>query len=182
MALRVLRLRHWCPMKKSDVQSPSKTNGDPLVRKREAVVQDRPPALLSILCRPHCWGLAFCTTLVCRAKRVTGDRVRPPVTGVQDFAPSQCPGQLRELVPNKAALQSWLWCGTGWATAARLGHALFPQDSCDFTLWFQACHYRYSSGETQAIAWASPHRNPFQDLNYLCAAVNIWFSHFLSAG
>lgn len=51
MALRVSQLRHWCPMKKSDVQSPSKTNGDPLVRKREAeVVQDRPPALLSILC------------------------------------------------------------------------------------------------------------------------------------
>lgn len=51
MALGVSWLRHWCPTKKSDVQSSSTTNGGPLARKREAeIVQDQPPALLSILC------------------------------------------------------------------------------------------------------------------------------------
>lgn len=52
--------------------------------------------------------MAFCTTLVYGAKGVTGSSVRLPVTRVEELAPSQCLRQLRERVPEKAALQSWL--------------------------------------------------------------------------
>lgn len=57
---------------------------------------------------PRCWDAPFCTALVYGAKGVTGSRVRLPVTRVEELAPSQCLGQLGELVPQKAALQSWL--------------------------------------------------------------------------
>lgn len=123
-------------MKKSDVQSPSKTNGDPLARKREAeVVQDQPPALLSILCPVPTAEAWLFAQHWCAGQRGLQEIVYGClVLGCRTLVRLSALDSLGSLLPTKQLCSHDCGVELDGATAARLGHALFPQDSCDFTL------------------------------------------------
>lgn len=75
--------------------------------------------------------------MVYGAKGVTGSGVQLPATRLEEFAPPQCLGWLRELIPDKAAMQPWLAQLTFGAELQLplqgLDVLFFFADSCNFT-------------------------------------------------